>query len=248
MEGRLEPLDCLLGMGDNTASMGWLRRTNFRESDENDMEWLVKQQVARKLASIVLEADCCIYRQWFKGEENVLADSLSRDGFVFTNQAHKSFLQSTIPQQVPPNFNISPLPNEIVSFISSTLLQLPVKAQRLMPRKESELVRSRPGLVSYLVLGSRLSSSKASPSSRETSSCLPSPRQFEKAPSLEEIKSNWWREQSTPPSHMWHRPSGQTIGLTPDWTSTVRRASSSKSNSEDIAIKMASEESRRQSQ
>ena len=49
IENKIQPLDCLLGMGDNTASMGWLRRSNFRENDENDQEWLAKQKVSRKL-------------------------------------------------------------------------------------------------------------------------------------------------------------------------------------------------------
>ena len=63
-------LDCILAMGDNSASMGWLRRTNFRENEECDMEWAAKQQVARKLASLVLESNSCLYRQWFKGADN----------------------------------------------------------------------------------------------------------------------------------------------------------------------------------
>ena len=30
-------------MGDNTASMGWIRRSNFREEDETHLDWFVKQ-------------------------------------------------------------------------------------------------------------------------------------------------------------------------------------------------------------
>ena len=72
LEHKIHPLVCLLGMGDNTASMGWLRRSNFRENDENDQEWLAKQKVARKLATLVLDSNASIYRQWFPGVENVV--------------------------------------------------------------------------------------------------------------------------------------------------------------------------------
>ena len=248
IEGKLQPLDCLLAMGDNTASMGWLRRSNFRENDEHDNEWLAKQKVARKLAEVILDSDTCLYRQWFKGEENILADSLSRDGFIFSNKAHKRFLNIAIPSQVPPNFNICPLPKEISSFISSILLPLPVKKQRLLPQKPSDLVHSNVGLLSSLVSTSTLSSLMDSPDFNKIFSCQHLPKPSEKPPSLTQIKMNWWRERSVPPSHMWHRPSGQTTGQTPDWTLTVKPASFCKNNSEVIAMRMADDENRRHCQ
>ena len=88
LEGRLNHLDCILGMGDNTASMGWLRRSNFREKNAHDVEWLAKQKIARKLAEIVLETESCLYRQWFKGAENAVADSLSRDSYYLNYNTH----------------------------------------------------------------------------------------------------------------------------------------------------------------
>ena len=60
-EGRIKKGDCLLAMGDYTASMGWLRRSNFREENESNLEWFAKQEVARKLARVVLIAEACLY-------------------------------------------------------------------------------------------------------------------------------------------------------------------------------------------
>ena len=74
IEGRIKKGDCLLAMGDNTASMGWLRRSNFREENESNLEWFAKQEVARKLARIVLLAEACLYSQWFAGEKNIGGD------------------------------------------------------------------------------------------------------------------------------------------------------------------------------
>ena len=62
-EGRIKKRDCLLAMGNNTAPMGWLRRSNFREENESNLEWFAKQEVARKLARVVLIAEACLYSQ-----------------------------------------------------------------------------------------------------------------------------------------------------------------------------------------
>ena len=228
-EDVVQPQDCLLGMGDNTASMGWLRRANFRESDENNLEWFAKQKVARQLASLILQSNTVLYRQWFRGADNDVADSLSRDSFFLTHSSHERFLRQTLPHQVPQHFSIQQVPKEIISFITSTLLLLPVKKQRLLPQKPSEVALGNVGLISSFKLVSPHSISSLFVNSNKISSFQPLPKRSGKQPSLEEIKRNWWRAQSMPPSHMWHRPSGQTTGLTPDWTKMARRVSSSKS-------------------
>ena len=241
IEGRLLQHDCLLGMGDNTASMGWLRRSNFRENNEHDMEWLAKQRVARKVAELVLDSDTVLYRQWFRGADNTVADSLSRDAYFLSNNTHESFLRIAVPNQVPKNFKIQPVPKKICSFVTSILLLLPVKQQRSLPQKPSELAHSSVGLLSSLASELKSSILTTFPDSRKISSRLLSLKPCEKQPSLKQLEEIWWKEQSTPPSHMWLRPSGQTTGRTPDWTLTVRSALSSKNNSEDIAMKMVPE-------
>mmetsp|Transcript_25984 Transcript_25984/g.32035 ORF Transcript_25984/g.32035 Transcript_25984/m.32035 type:complete len:91 (-) Transcript_25984:16-288(-) len=86
-------------MGDNTSSMGWLRRSNFKEDATNNNkepetndDWMVKQDIARKLAYLVMEVDSCLYSQWFAGEKNVCTDSLSRDGIFLSNSSHLAML------------------------------------------------------------------------------------------------------------------------------------------------------------
>ena len=93
-------------MGNNTAAMGWLRQSNFRDNEEGDIEWLAKQKVAWKLASIISEADDVLYRQLFKGSDNIIADSLSWDEYFLCHNTHKCFLLMTVPSLLPQNFNI----------------------------------------------------------------------------------------------------------------------------------------------
>ena len=238
--------DCLLAMGDNTTAAGWCRRTNFRESTEGDQDWIVKQNVARKLATLILEADCVLYTQWFKGSWNLVTDSLSRDVHLLSPNLHTQFLHKTVPKQLPSNFHIAPLPKKISSFITLTLQQLPVRQLRLKQQKVSDLARSK--------LGSRFSPELASQDpfiwtdlilSKRISSFLPSLTPFEPAPSLQEITETWWKEQSSPPSHMWRRPSGQTTGQTQDWTLTARHASCSTNSREHIRIKTVPERNKK---
>ena len=91
-EGRVGALDCILAMGDSTTALGWIRRSNFRENDKDDNDWRVKQQVAEKLAELVLESNTLLYKQWFQAADNVVADSLSRDAYYLTPHAHTLFL------------------------------------------------------------------------------------------------------------------------------------------------------------
>ena len=245
IEQRIQPLDCLLGMGDNTASMGWMRRSNFRENDEHDTEWLAKQRVARKLANIVLDSEAALYRQWFKGADNDVADSLSRDAYFLSNRSHELFLRKTAPSQVPKHFNIRPVPKEICLFITSTLQLLPVQQHRFKARKPSELAHSNTGLLSSLASELSKYTSTVLPSTSKILSCLPLPKPCEGQLSLQQIEMNWWRERSTPPSHLWHRPSGQSTGQTRDWTLMEGCASSSRNSSGLTATRMDPDESKK---
>ena len=244
--GDVKPQDCILAMGDNTTAAGWCRRTNFREQSEGDHDWIVKQKVARHLANLVLDSDTVLYTQWFKGTWNLVTDSLSRDVHFMSNDLHTKFLHKTVAKQLPLNFHIVTLPEKISSFILSTLQQLPVKKQRLRQLKVSELALSKLGKDFYSELESQDPCIwMDSTLSRKIYSSLPLLTPFEPAPSLQEIIDTWWKAQSSPPSHMWLRPSGQTTGLTPDWTQMARLVSCSKNNHEHIKIKTGQERSKK---
>ena len=43
IEGRITSYSCIIAMGDNTVSMGLMRRSNFRKEDEVNLDWFVKQ-------------------------------------------------------------------------------------------------------------------------------------------------------------------------------------------------------------
>ena len=96
-----------------------MRRSNFRHPEDTGTYWEVKQHLGRHLANLILESDTVLYKQWFKERDNVVADSLSRDDYYLSNKSHERFLSLTVPQQLPTNFRIKPLPREICFFMTA---------------------------------------------------------------------------------------------------------------------------------
>ncbi len=234
------------------SSMGWLRRSNFKESVEetgeleSNEEWAIKQEIARKAADIILEKEACLYSQWFAGAQNVAMDSTSRDGLYLSPEAHIAMLKFYTPKQTPANLVLRPLPNEIVSWIGSLLQRMPVQTQRLVKPKPSELLLGVAGMTSSSESAFiKAFSSTDFPHSAKISSSRHLLKQCESQPSVAEIKELWYNRPSKPPSHMWLRPSGQATGQTPDWTSMVRLVSSSKSSGEDTRTPTGTERSRK---
>ena len=91
IENRIQKEDCILAIGDNTSAMGWLRRSNFRQKNDTDKTWDFKQKLSRHLATLTLQADITLYKQWLKGGQNQVADSLSRDAYFYHITLTKKF-------------------------------------------------------------------------------------------------------------------------------------------------------------
>lgn len=43
IENKVNSEDCILSIGDNTSSLGCMRRSSFRQKDDSDKSWEVKQ-------------------------------------------------------------------------------------------------------------------------------------------------------------------------------------------------------------
>ena len=122
---------CILAVGDNTSAIGWLFRTASLDQVGHAHE--AHLFVARTLAQLLLEHDCCIASQHIKGELNVVADLLSFTGASERGKPHPlafddppddiltQRFRSNLASQVPENFSISPLPNAILCWIIHVL-------------------------------------------------------------------------------------------------------------------------------
>ncbi len=115
-------------MTDSTTLAGWLWKSNFIEDGESPIQLTIHLKVARLHASHYLKTGVRDYSQWFRCVENKVADALSRDDNHSDNGLTNIF-RSHCPSQVPPHFDIVPLPNKIISRLTSLLLWLPQKKE-----------------------------------------------------------------------------------------------------------------------
>jgi hypothetical protein len=210
LAGRLKPEDCALSMTDSTTSEGWLRKSNFRDED-NSVQAQVRIQVAREHASRYMNLGIRDYSQWFPGEENIIADALSRKNFL-TDEQLTYHLRTTVPTQVPSSFEIAPLHNEISCWLTSLLLKLPVNEQYKEAHTQTTPGHGSDGQTTALPSDSEtISSSSHYRQTNAPTSSEPSEWQHEKAVSLrEKMQIPWLFRQSKVPSVTWQRPSSET--------------------------------------
>ena len=224
---------CILAIGDNTSAIGWLFKTS-----QLDPTWRAHDAhlfVARHLATILLEFDCCIASQHIKGEMNVVADLLSFTGegergkdhpLAYDNPPNDILTQrfhSHLPSQVPENFAICQLPSEILSWVIQVLQ---IAASSLTAVKKD-------GMRASTESGDDGEGSAKSPAAEMTPSslCYPAtsanflPRPLSSATAtpigppagtLQAIVQNLWcRALSGKPQATWLRRSGVICGRVP---------------------------------
>jgi hypothetical protein len=120
----IESESCILSKTDSTSTAGWLKKSNFSK-DENEA---VQFTTSHKLASIKLDAESCLFSQWFPGEENGVSDACSRD-FHLNDDELTHLILTFLSNQVPFGFKIFPLPIEISSWLICMLQNQPQKEQ-----------------------------------------------------------------------------------------------------------------------
>jgi len=136
--GQLTKGDCTLSMTDSTTSEGWLRKSNFIKDGEDPIQATIRIEVACLHATHYLSNEIREYSQWFRGANNNVADALSRDNDRTEDELNQT-LRSHCSSQLPKNFEIVPLPNEIVSWLTSLLLRLPAKQQLVETHSTTKL-------------------------------------------------------------------------------------------------------------
>ena len=207
IEGRIPPLSCCLALSDSTSTVGWLHRATF---DNNIRP--VHETCSRHLARLMINADSTIYAQHQTGKHNTIADILSRWHFL-TDIELLTFLRSQFSTQLPTNFQISPVPNEITSWIISMLQNLQTTAASRSRHTTTRVERgndSSPGWKRW--------AAKKTPSLlglRE----LKRPEWLALLPSLsvegntvmQDTQSHWSLGQSARPCPTWQRPFRTTI-------------------------------------
>jgi hypothetical protein len=221
-EANLPPFSCTLSMTDSMVSQGWQRKSNFCETDETDIQIRLKREVSRDHAIIFMKNNIKDYSQWFPGSENDIADSLSRD-FHIPTETLTQLYRSLIPEQMPEDFQIKPLPPGVKSWLGALLRQLPEATQGKEQHQKSKLVLGQDGRLSSNKLSTpKMNFSTTSNNINELTYSPVLPKLSGRQHISEALSIPWLQKQSEVPSTMWRRPLGTTVGKTRDWTRTER--------------------------
>lgn len=224
-------MDCILALGDNTSAIGWLHNTSRLYCDEPAHK--VHLFVARTLAATVLQANCCLASQHLKGSHNTVADLLSFRGSDIRDKPHPiahddpSDTELTnrfhlyFPTQIPQNFVISPLPDEINSWFTSVVQMTHLST---MPNRKQATKKSTgpsdDGMASVDPSKWTLTSSASHPMNQNSSSAPSSPaidtmtgQSTVDLPSS--VRNRWLETLSAKPQATWLRRSGTVSGRAP---------------------------------
>ena len=195
-EGNMPRLSCVLSMTDSTTAAGWLRKSNFKEDDEGEVQLRLKRETARNFAVTTMKQEIKLYSQWFPGERNEVTDSLSRD-FHIPTQRLTNLLRHAAPSQVPPNFSISALPQKISSWVGALLQQLPASTQGKENHQKSKLLLGRSGdTFSEASNLTTTTSSNTLPNHNALSSSPALPKPHESHTILQALTAPWLSAQS----------------------------------------------------
>ncbi len=104
------------------------------KADEN-----IQLATARKLANILIESESNLFSQWFPGDDNKIADSLSCNFHI--SDAHLSFLlESHLLEQAPFGLKLLPLTPDVISWLTCLLRSELLKEQWLREPMQSKFV------------------------------------------------------------------------------------------------------------
>ena len=223
LEDRLPPLSCCLALSDSTSTVGWLHRATFDNSI-----CPVHEACSRHLARILIRHNSTVYAQHQTGKHNTIADILSRWHFLTDNEL-LTFFRSKFHSQLPTNFLISPVPNEICYWITSMLLKLQTTAALKNPLTTTKLERgndSSPGWKRW--------ASTTTPSllglqelrKSEWLALLPSVY-AEGSTVIRDTQTHWSQGRSARPCQTWQRPFRTMTTQTHDTTKTEKQTGSS---------------------
>jgi hypothetical protein len=168
---------CILSQTDSTTAAGWLHKSNFADSEDE----IVQMTTARHLATLIIESKCCLYSQWFPGDENTISDALSRD-FHLSNHELSNLINNSALKQVPFGIEIQNLPTEISSWLTCLLRNQPVKEQwSKEPTRSSLYLGTATSRTSYRLDATKILSSKNFQEPNDTESWQPLPTPSKKA-------------------------------------------------------------------
>ena len=124
-----------LDQSDNMTAIAWMLRSTYFEK-ENRPEAILREIMARHLATLLFQSDTGTYLQHIKGIDNIIADILSRNRNLSNNDIRTLISQEAEEFLNKTNFELkmTDVPEEIISWIESLVLKM--MHLKGLPRKQ----------------------------------------------------------------------------------------------------------------
>ena len=230
---------CLLVLGDNTSAISWIFKSGRVRRDS--YYYSAVKFIARHITVKTLEREAQVCSQHIAGTSNSVADILSFEGRVrggktdpltedcppndvLTNRFH-----SYHSQVIPHGFKIHQLPDEIESFVSSTMRIVARSWTQKGKRQTKDGIGTGGGGEHSCKSGEweatsslmRYPTSQRSCSWREDlSSIIERSTSTQRGELLRNVRSRWYQQLYETPLAMWHRRSGNVEGPAPSTSRT----------------------------
>ena len=208
------PFPCILNETDSTTAMGWIRKSNH-----DPEEAPVHGAISRFHATNMLKKKACNFSQHLPGNENIVADSFSRD-FHLSDDQIVTMLTSLHPSLNASHIKVQELPQKYTSMIASLAQQWPGKKESPKEPIKSTIAAGVAGWTS-----SNGSTSRMIPTWKESfptnvyASAALSCMQYDGETSGRPQCRGGRHER---PSSMWRRSSHQVVGTAPSSTHAAR--------------------------
>ena len=215
----IEENSAVLSLSDNSSAVGWMYKSSFG-SDKP-----LHVQVSKKLTELILHHKFSLQAEHIPGSKNDVSDILSRHWHLNDNEL-TLFLDENFMSQIPENFHINPLPNEILCWISSIVPACP-ESSSARPKEHTKSATNVGNDGQNISTGlDSVTTHSSSPSEQPTTepaSHVPSykPSTMPNTPRIATARNLFEQALLAKPLETWHRASGIMTGRAP---ATVKTA------------------------
>jgi hypothetical protein len=211
LDGLIPPESMVLAASDSTSACGWMHRASY------GMNKPIHAKVTKKLVDLVVPGRYGLMPEHFEGDINNISDYLSRR-WDLSDTDLTSLLIKKFPSQIPANFHICRLPNEMLSWISEVAPRLLVSStEKSNPPTKNKTAPGDAGSGTLKISASMTipSSIASNPETSEPLSSAPSSNASVMASGAEALRRTLRQALSKKPLATWHRGSGITTGQAP---------------------------------
>ena len=205
---------CILALCDNCSGVGWLHRSNF--SNERDPG---HEAIARHLGLACIHSNSLLAPLHIPGKSNLVADFLSRH-CDYSHDSLTHYCHRFFAAQIPANFQVKPLPNEITSW-ALQMLHRSASSRRAAPNQPTAVMtlHGPDGALSCPPLAFPKIPSSTIATPKNANSLPPPSYNPSEVPTLHQtVQQLWSTALSQIPLAKWHRHSGITFGPAPSMT------------------------------